>query len=448
MSAAHRLLELRKEKNLPIEFVVFEANDRFGGVIRSQRRDGFLLEYGPDSIVTEKTEAINLAKRLGLENEIIPTNHAFRRSFIVKGGKLHPVPEGFHLLAPSMVLPFVKSNIFSLRGKARMAMEMFIPRSEKEDESLASFVRRRFGQEALERMAQPMVGGIYTADPEKLSLRATMPRFLEMERQSGSVIRALFQSRKNLSKGTSGARYSLFVSFKDGIQALVDALVDALPKECLRLNTKIESLSFNGKWQTANETFDAVCLSLPAHASAELIRATDSTLANELSSIEYASTATMNLAFKREDIPHKLDGFGFVVPFIEKRTLMACTFCDVKYAGRAPENHSLLRAFIGGDLQPEMFALNDEKMIVGVSKDLNDLLGIAAKPLFVEIARWKQSMAQYHLGHIEKIKRINECLKNFPSLKLLGNAHSGAGIPDCIRVGENAAEEIMERVKG
>jgi len=462
LAAANRLLDISKEKNTPIEFVLFEASSRLGGVIRSERRDGFLLEYGPDSIVTEKPEAVNLAKRLGLENEIITTNDANRRSFIVQNGKLHPVPEGFHLLAPSMVLPFVKTGVFSLRGKARMALELFIPRKENEDESLADFVRRRFGQEALERMAQPMVGGIYTANPEKLSLRATMPRFLDMEAKNGSVIRSLFKARRkqnqSLDKGTSGARYSLFISFKEGIQTLVDALEKRLPPESLKLNTKVLSVeitssksqvpSANDVWRILtdkNETylFDSVCLALPAHASAELVSLIDSDFADELKSIPYASSATMNLAFKREDVPHKLNGFGFVVPFIEKRTVMACTFCNVKYAGRAPDGFVLLRAFIGGDLQPDMFALDKAEMIEGVRRDLKDLLGITASPLFVETAKWGRSMAQYHLGHLERIERINKNLKAFPSLKLIGNGYNGAGIPDCVRIGETAAEELI-----
>lgn len=462
LAAAHKFLELGKEKNLPVEFVLFEAGNYLGGVIRSHTRDGFLLEAGPDSIVTEKPQAINLAKRLGLESEIIPTDEKNRRSFIVQNGKLHPVPEGFHLLAPSMFMPFLKSDIFTFSGKARMALEMFIPRrknaSGEDDESLASFVRRRFGVEALERMAQPMVGGIYTADPEKLSLRATMPRFLDMEEQAGSIIRSLIKIRQNqnkeLNEGTSGARYSLFVSFKDGMQTLVDAIVKILPSDSIKLNTKVTSLksqvsSQNSGWRvttSANEIFDfdAVCLSMPAYASAVLLRSIDSELADELEAIPYASSATMNLAFKREDIPHKLDGFGFVVPFAEKRTVMACTFSSVKYEGRAPCGFVLLRAFIGGDLQPEMYALDEDKMIEGVRRDLKDLLGIEKPPHFVETAKWARSMAQYHLGHLERIERINERLKAIPSLKLMGNAYNGAGIPDCVRIAETAANDLID----
>ena len=459
LAAAHRLTELSKEKNLSIEISLFESSARLGGVIRSYKRDGFLLEAGPDSIVTEKPEALNLAKRLGIESDIISTNDEYRRSFIVSGGRLHPVPEGFHLLAPSRIWPFATTGIFSLAGKARMAMELFIPRRKntngKDDESLAQFVRRRFGQEALERMAQPMVGGIYTADPEKLSLRATMPRFLDMERRAGSVIRALLQARRKESqasnKGTSGARYGLFISFKNGIQTLVDELAKRIPSDAIKLNIKVESLLFDkdlDQWKikakdNETHTVDAVCLALPAYGSAALLRPLDAQVADELDAIPYASTATVNLAFRREDIPHKLDGFGFVVPFIEKRTVMACTFCHVKYAGRAPDGYALLRAFVGGNLQPEMFALDEERMIKGVLKDLRDLLGIEKPPLFVEAAKWPRSMAQYHLGHLERVERINERLKAFSSLRLVGNAYNGAGIPDCVRIGEKAAEELL-----
>jgi oxygen-dependent protoporphyrinogen oxidase len=344
-----------------------------------------------------------------------------------------------------------------------MAMDMLLPRRDAagdggggDDESLAQFVRRRLGREALERMAQPMVGGIYTADPERLSLRATMPRFLEMEREHRSLIRGMWRARRkqdaSLRAGTSGARYGLFLSFDEGMQALTDELCARLPPRSVRLNSRVETISHDraaGLWRLSLSTgdvieCDAVCLALPAYAAARLVRETDTQLASELEAIAYASTATVNLAYRRADVPHPLDGFGFVAPIAERHRTLACTFSSVKFTGRAPEGHALLRAFVGGALQPEMFALDEEAIEQAVRDDLRALLGIEKPPLFSLVRKWPRSMAQYHLGHLERVERIGERLRALPCLKLAGNAYGGAGLPDCIRSGERAAEEIFE----
>jgi oxygen-dependent protoporphyrinogen oxidase len=348
------------------------------------------------------------------------------------------------------------------------------------------------GREALERMAQPMIGGIYTADPEKLSLRATMPRFLEMERKHRSLIRALQKQsssptiregsevrgssptvREGVAAGTSGARYSLFLSFDRGMQLLTDRLAErisdlksqindnALPEMPIRLNTTVDSLTLEHapmtdgdadgtqpKWKIRTrrgETIaaDALCLALPAYASAKLLRGVNEQLATELDGISYASSATLNLAYKRDDIPHPLDGFGFLVPFIENRSIIACTFSSVKFAGRAPEGHVLLRAFIGGALQPEMLELTEAELIARVRGDLRDLLGVEAAPLFTELRRWERSMPQYHVGHLDRVQRISDRVGSLPHLILAGNAYSGPGFSDCIRSGEAAADSLL-----
>jgi oxygen-dependent protoporphyrinogen oxidase len=461
LAAAHRLVtrvaqsQSSKSSQSSIEVLLLEASPRLGGTVRTHRRDGFLLEGGPDSFISEKPEALALAREIGLEKNLVGTNEAHRRAFIVRHGRLRAVPEGFQLLAPSRLLPFATSAVVSWRGKARIALEMFVPRRREDggDESLAQFVRRRFGQEALERIAQPLVGGIYTADPEQLSLRATMPRFIEMERAAGSVTRALLKARRRAAtpaRGTSGARYSLFLAFDEGMQTLTDRLAALLPRDSVRLGARVESLSFNaGAWRLrldSNETItaDAVCLALPAYASAALLRDTDSTLASELEAIPYASTATVNLAYRRAGIPHPLDGFGFVVPFVERRSTLACSFSSVKFDGRAPAGHALLRAFVGGALQPEMFALDEDAMIAAVREDLRALLGVTEPPLFAHVEKWSRSMAQYTVGHLDRVARIRERLTRLPSLQLAGNAYEGAGLPDCIRSGWKAADEIVE----
>lgn len=479
LAAAHRILERSHDQGERVELTLLEAGDRLGGIVHTRHRDGFLVEGGPDSFISEKPAALALVHRLGLESNLIETNQNNRRSFVVRRGRLMPVPEGFQLMAPANFWPFVRSDIFSWPGKSRMALDLLLPRRNTNgatDESLADFVRRRLGREALERMAQPMIGGIYTADPEKLSLRATMPRFLEMERKHRSLILALgkhsrsqtrSESKEN-SESTSGARYSLFLSFDRGMQMLTDKLAERISHlhslitaesssaSPFRMNTGVESVAYvpvaagptnleQHSWKittSRGETLaaDALCLSVPAYVSGALLRDVDKDLASQLREISYASSATLNLAYKRADIPHRLDGFGFVVPFIENRSIIACTFSSVKFARRAPEGSVLLRVFVGGALQPEVFELSEAELLKRVRGDLRELLGIEALPLFSELQRWDRSMPQYHVGHLDRVKRINDHVDSLPGLTLAGNAFSGTGLPDCIRSGELAAK--------
>ncbi|HKE59042.1 MAG TPA: protoporphyrinogen oxidase [Pyrinomonadaceae bacterium] len=470
LAAANRLVELSQTTQQPIQLALLEASDRLGGTILTERHDGFLLERGPDSFISEKPEAVALAHRLGLESRLLQTNAGQRRSFIVRQGKLRAVPEGFQLLAPSRMWPFITSNIFSFEGKLRMAGDLLLPRKKRtvaDDESLADFVRRRLGREALERMAQPMVGGIYTANPETLSLRATLPRFLELEQEHRSIILGMWRRGRSQSPaekaGTSGARYSLFLSFDDGIQVLIDALAKKLTgypvgqdgvQVALRVNTRADKVEQNfgrsgSAWKVTTDwgdtlEADAVCLALPAYQAASLLQRMNRQLIDALKQIKYASTATINLAYRRSDIKHSLNGFGFVVPFIERRSVLACTFSSVKFPGRAPDDHVLLRVFVGGALQPELLELEESKMLAKVRADLRALLGIEREPLFTKVTTWSNSMPQYEVGHLERVKLIEETLNELPGLTLCGNAYRGAGIPDCIRSGETAAEKMMQ----
>jgi oxygen-dependent protoporphyrinogen oxidase len=359
------------------------------------------------------------------------------------------VPEGFQLLAPSRMWPFITSDIFSFAGKMRMAADLFLPRNGTNgvnDESLASFVRRRLGEEALARMAQPMVGGIYTADPETLSLRATLPRFLDMEQEHRSLILAMLRQSRTQKSGTSGARYSLFLSFDKGMQVLVDALtrIDG----DFFLNTRVQRLIYDQGWTITTDKgeqikADAVCLAVPAFIAASLLGDVDTRLAEKLRGIRYASTATINFGYRRTAIKHPLNGFGFVVPVIEKRSLIACTFSSVKFSGRAPEGDVLLRAFAGGALQPEIFALSESELSSRVEADLRELLGIREDPRFIEVAKWERSMPQYEVGHLDRVNEIENLVKELPGLALAGNSYRGAGIPDCIRSGESAAQVLL-----
>jgi oxygen-dependent protoporphyrinogen oxidase len=461
LAAAHRLIELSRINQQPIHLTLLEASRQLGGTIQTDERDGFLIERGPDSFISEKPEALALINRLGIESKLIQTNEQHRRSYIVSKGRLTPVPEGFQLLAPSRFWPFITTEIFSLTGKLRMAADLLLPRKNQnghDDESLASFVRRRLGQEALERMAQPMVGGIYTADPEVLSLRATLPRFLEMEHTDRSLILGMWRRSRSAKNetGVSGARYSLFLSFDKGMGVLVEALEKKIAdfvRADVGLNTKVRSLrqasAEDSAWTVVLENgefveADAVCLAVPSFVASFLLQNTAPKLSSQLSQINFASTATINFGFRRSDIGHKLEGFGFVVPFIEKRSLIACTFSSVKFAGRAPQDHVLLRAFVGGALQPEMLNLENEELVNRVESDLRGLLRVTAKPLFVEVSRWTNAMPQYEVGHLDRVSNIDLLVSQLPGLALAGNSYQGAGIPDCIKSGERAAEALLE----
>ncbi len=454
LACAWRLATLARERRASLDLTVLEASGRTGGVIATERSGGFLIEAGPDNFITEKPWALDLCRRLGLEREILGTNPDCRRSFVLIKGRLLPVPEGYQLMAPSRFLPFVTTPVLGLAGKARAACDLILPRGPaRPDESLASFVRRRFGNEVLERLAQPLVAGIYNADPERLSLRATMPRFLDMEREHRSVILALLRGRRRsrgAGSGVSGARYSLFVTLREGLQTLVDRLASALPAGALRLGVGVRRVSHDqdgptrGGWQVTTGSgerlaADAVALALPAHAAAALLRGVDPTLATDLDGVPYGTSVTLNLAYRRADVPHPLGGFGFVVPRGERRRLIACSFSSVKYAGRAPEGAVLLRAFLGG---PEAHAATLER---AVRDDLRDILGITAAPLLARTAVWPRSMAQYEVGHLERVSAIEGRLARLPGLFLAGNGLRGVGIPDCVRSGEAAAEGIAAR---
>lgn len=444
LAAAHHLVELSRASGRAIDLRLFEAGDRLGGVIASECRDGFVIESGPDSFLSEKPAALALCERLGLTGRLVGTREEFRRTYVVHDGRLQVLPDGFLLLAPTRLWPLIATPLFSWPGKLRMALDLVLPRGDGGDESLGDFVRRRLGREALERVAQPLIGGIYTADPDRLSLRATMPRFLEMERTQRSIIAAMWRQQRATRRqtATSGARWSLFLSFDAGLQVLVDALAQRLPEGVVQLRRPVAGLarSAAGTWRVDDFECDAVIVATPAHAAATLLRPLDAGLGAELGGIEYASSAIASLIFRREDIPHPLDGFGFVVPRIEGRLLLAGTFSSLKYPGRAPAEYVLVRAFLGGALQPEALALDDGDLLAAVRGDLEALLGIRRPPQRSLLTRWPAAMPQYHVGHLERVARIAQRVAAQPGLALAGNAYGGVGIPDCIRSGEDAAK--------
>src|SRR5437867_8099397 len=451
-AAGHRAGELTRERSTALDLTLIEARARLGGTVATERAGGFLIEAGPDSFLSEKPWALALCRRLGVEDRLARTDDRFRKAFVLFRGRLHPLPDGFQLLAPTRIVPFLRSGLLSWPGKLRMALDLVLPRGAGDDESLGGFVRRRFGREALERIAQPLVAGIYTADPDALSLAATMPRFLLLEKTERSVTLALWRAARRASQaaaGTSGARWSLFVTFRDGMEELVRVLADRLPPGSVRLKERVSGLVRRpGGWRIGLADggpveAESVVIAGEAHEAARLLRYVDPALAQLLSEIPYASSATVTLGYRRADVPHPLDGFGYVVPRIERRPILACTFSSVKYPGRAPEGHVLLRVFMGGALNEGMLESDDPVLIATVRDELREALGITAEPVLTRVARWTKAMPQYHVGHGGRVETIEHCAGALPGLHLAGAAYRGVGIADCVRSGEAAAERAF-----
>ena len=456
LAAAHRLVELARDEGRPLDLVLLEAADRLGGTIRTERADGFLLEAGADSFISEKPWALALAERIGLGARLRRTDDRFRRTYVVRAGRLRPLPEGFLLLAPTRAWPVLASGVFSWRGKLRLGLDLVLPRRRGAgDESLGSFVRRRFGREALERVAQPLVGGIYTADPERLSLAATMPRFLALEREHRSLILGLRRTaRAAEAAGASGPRWSLFVTLAEGMEELIDALAARLPAAAVRLGTAAAAVAPSSQgWcvqlsDGARLRADGVVLAGPAPGMATLVDRLDPTLSTLLSGIAYASSATVALAYPRAAVRHPLDGFGFVVPRVERRATLACTFSSVKYPGRAPDGFALIRVFVGGALQGDLLAQDDRALARLAHDDVAPLLGITGEPVLSRAWRHRSAMPQYDVGHLDRVAAIESRLEALPGLALAGGAYRGVGIADCVRSGEAAAERLTSSLKG
>ncbi|MEX2139652.1 MAG: protoporphyrinogen oxidase [Pirellulales bacterium] len=489
LAAAHRLTEIAPEARVTL----FEADDRLGGILRTDQRDGYLIERSADMFMTAPAWGLDLCERVGLADELISTDKRYRKAFVVRRGKLVPVPAGFALMQPARVWPILTTPLLSWRGKLRLAMEYFVPRRHAAssiagrapshdpglaapghhdaattaalaDESLASFARRRLGREAFERLVQPLVGGIYTADPEKLSVAATLPRFLEMEREYRSLMRAAWQERKSHPRmksetpaaRASGARYDMFVAPRAGMSSLIEAICRRLTNVEVRLHSPAERLerTAQGRWRVivpsaaatlpGAKEFDAVIVATPAHVTARLLGPDAKLLAGELRAIEYAGSAIVCLGYRRSQVAHPLNGFGFVVPAVERRRILAASFASVKFAGRAPDERVLIRVFIGGALQPEIIDRNNDGELQRVAcEELNELLGASGEPEIATVARWKNAMPQYHVGHLDRVAHIEARVAKLPGLQLAGSAYHGVGVPHCIHSGQQAAERAL-----
>lgn len=456
LAAAHRLLEL----NPAVNVTVFEAGDRCGGVIETEHADGFQIELGPDSMLKTLPWGVGLCGRLGITEELDGTDTQQQQTWILRSVHLQPLPEGLAIMAPRRLWPTVRSPILSLRAKLRMACELMIRRRlDSNDESLAHFACRRFGRETFQRLIQPLVSGIYMADPEKLSIQAALPRFVEMEAKHGSLIRAARHSEREQKKHeksgkSSAADGGVFVAPRTGLGRLVSALVHRLPKDAIRLHTPISGLrrSSDDRWtlsmhDSSSEQFDAVVLATPSGVTARLLAGVNRKLAAELNSIAHSGCTVVTLGYNRSDVGHPLNGHGFVVPQVENRSIIACTFSSVKYHHRAPEGQVLLRVFLGGATCPQIMAFDDEQIMQTVATELNPLLGIRGQPTLTRITRWPDIMPQYHVGHLDRVTRIDAEVAELPGVELAGNSYRGVGIPHCIHSGEQAAERVLNSIQ-
>ncbi len=432
-----------------VEYTLYESSSRLGGVLRTEQIQGCIIEAGPDSFLTEKLWATELCRTLGLGDQLIGSNDAARKTYILVHSQLVPIPDGLMFLVPTKILPAALSPLFSWTTKLRMAQELFHPpRAAETDESVASLVDRHYGAEMVDRLADPLLSGIYGGEAANLSVRAVLPRFAEMERTHGSLGRALLAARQNLPRPANKSVRPLFTSLKNGMQQLVETLVPRLNSASLLTSSPVESIQLeSGGWNVSaglkSNQFDAVILAVPTHVAAKLLAITGPELSAELAAINYSSSITVGLGYDRE-VRHSLPpGFGFLIPRSEGKRLLAATFVHNKFPHRAPEDRALLRCFFAGSSAENIWPLSDDAIIAVVRNELQQILGLRAAPLFARVYKWKSAMAQYGVGHLERLSRIDLLRRQLPKLALAGNGYRGIGVPDCIRSGQEAAKQLL-----
>lgn len=440
--------------------VLLEQSDRVGGVIRTERHDRFLLELGADSFSVSPPGVEDICQQLGIADRLVAPRDEYRRALILHRDRLLPVPEGFALLRPADLRGVLTSPLLSWAGRARLLSEWWVPsKKDNQDESLQQFAVRRFGQQAFDRLIQPLVAGIYTADAARLSMQATMPQFVRWEREHGSMVGATLAIRKgdndDVARSASGARYQQFRSFPGGMQELFDALVRHIDPANIRLGADVRSLhhdSATGQMQIrlgSSETLDcdAVVLALPAPALSPLLHGVDPQASALVATVPYASSALVVLAVPRSQVAHPLDAFGLVVPKIAGRKIIAASFLNRKFEHRCPEDHHLIRVFIGGALQEDLLELDDQGLIELACSELADIIGMRAPPTLARVGRWNQAMPQYHVGHCQRREQFQSIINRYPGLEIAGNAFDGVGIAHCVRTAQAAAERVVAHVK-
>jgi oxygen-dependent protoporphyrinogen oxidase len=447
LSAAY-YLERERAAGAPVEYSLFESSDRLGGVMFSDRIGGCVVEGGPDSFLTEKPWANQLCAELGIAGDLIGSNDAQRITYILVKGRLIPLPDGLMFMVPTKLIPTALSPLFSWSTKFKMLGELLHPPTPVgQDETVAQMVERHFGAEVVDRLADPLLSGVYGGDAASLSVRAVLPKFVEMEEMYGSLCRAMLAARNKLASMRKAGKYTpkpLFSSLKGGMQQLIDAIVAHLDPQSLRKATAISQLSRKGAgWELITprgpELFDAVIFATPARIASNMLAAVNPQLSEDLGKVEYSSSITVTLGYERDQLKSCPPGFGFLVPRSEGTRLLAATFVHTKFPFRAPDNKALVRCFLGGANDPGIFKFSDEEITGIVRKELKQITGLSADPWFVKVYRWDRAMAQYTPGHLERIERIGQTLTQMQNLAIAGNFYKGIGVPDCVRTGKEAA---------
>ena len=465
LSAAFTLLEHARGREAPFECTVIEAQDYFGGKIITNRSHGLVTEGGPDSFLTTKPSALALCEKLGLTSQLINTNAGNAQTFTYSKGRLREFPQGLISMVPTKLGPLFRSGVVSWAGIVRMGADWIIPArlATKGEETLAEFFSRRLGSEAFSRLIEPLVAGIYAGDANELSVDATFPQLVELERKYRSLIKGALamQQARRVNKPNATATRTLFTTLEGGLGDLIAGLTDRLSSAGMSLrqgtNVRVVHRSRDSP-RTAPYRVelgggerldaDAVVLATPAYVSADLLRAFDREAATVLDQIPYASTITISMVFSEPEVRHRLRGYGFVVPRIENRPLIAATWSSMKWAGRAPSNQCLIRAYLGGRGREHVLDLDDAALTERTRRELEATVGIHSRPLHVEVYRWPRAMPQYTLGHRERVRHLRCHVARHPGLYVTGAAYEGIGIPDCIRDAENTAKALSAYLWG
>lgn len=461
LSTAYFLKENSTEQ---LDITIVEKKPTLGGNINTQRFDKYLVEGGPDSFLSEKPWAMALCKRIGLTGELLATNEEHQKTYIYSKKKLHPMPEGLILMIPTKVMPLLYSSLLSLPGKIRMGLELFIPRRKStSDESFGHFVKRRLGKEALNKIAEPFIAGVHGGDPDKMSIKASFPKFVAMEEEHGSLIKGMItrmaqfknttQTRRTSDKEQSPGRVTMFMSLKGGMSTLVDTLLEKIEDVEIKKETTVTEIgNSDGGYTVSLEgensiDADAVVICTPAYSASTIFRDFNRSLHEKLLTIPYASTSTISMSFKRSQIKNSIDGFGFVVPKAEGKRIIGSTWSSIKWAGRAPEDELLLRCFVGGSLHEKLLENSDDEVMAMVLEDLKSIMDIEGEPVMKRMFRYKKAMPQYTIGHEDRVEGIEHELHAYNGLFLTGSAYHGIGISDTVREAESTAHKVLESIK-
>lgn len=453
LAAAHKLIEEKRSRSLDVEVVLLEKQNRLGGTILTEERGGFIIEGGPDCMLSEKPWALALAGRLGMSDKVTCTIDENKGTFVMWGSKLHSLPDGVMLMVPTRILPMLTSSLLSIPGKLRMGMDLLVPkRKDGKEETLAEFVTRRLGKEALDRIAEPLVAGVHAGHPESMSLSASFPRFKSLEDEYGSLILGMI-SRMRAAKKMPRI-YTMFVTFENGLGSFIAKIAEAIGSENINTGVGVSSLGRAGeKWivKTPAGDFieaDAVILATPSFTAAKILSKIAPGPAADLDAIPYVGTATVSMAYDAKDIENASQGFGFVVPRAENRKIMAATYTTRKFRNRAPAGKALIRCFIGGVHHPELVEAKADALAQAASEEIKDILKIKAEPNWAAVYSWPRSMPQTNVGHADRMTRVRNALESMPGVEIAGGAYDGLGIPDCVRVGESAAQKTLAKMFG